>query len=46
MGSEMCIRDRQDGDRVVVAGGQLLHPGQKVEIAEAHEQKQTQEQQP
>jgi len=24
----------QDGDRVVVAGGQLLHPGQKVEIAE------------
>ena len=24
----------QDGVRVVVAGGQLLHPGQKVEIAE------------
>ena len=24
----------QNGDRVVVAGGQLLHPGQKVEVAE------------
>jgi RND family efflux transporter MFP subunit len=23
----------QDGDRVVVAGGQLLHPGQRVEVA-------------
>lgn len=36
-----------DGDRVVVAGGQLLHPGQKVEIA-AHERNQQhqQEQQP
>ncbi len=36
----------QDGDRVVVAGGQLLHPGQKVEVAEAHEQNPRQEQQP
>lgn len=28
----------EDGDRVVVAGGQLLHPGQKVEVAEARRQ--------